>query len=246
MSGREQILDAAAQMFSEHGYKATSTREIAEAVGVKQSSLYYHFANKQEILATLLAGTVKPSLSYANRLAGTGEPPHVQLYALTHFDVSLLSSERWNIGALYSLPELRAEPFEEFRRDRQLLEHAYRRRIVEGAGSGLFQITSADVASALVFTLVESVITMRSNGMRTDSTLPAVIARGCLRLLECADEDTAIAAAECKRLLALAGSQEWDDRGSGSARAGEPGCRGRGVTAPAVNQAIQGALYSPV
>jgi AcrR family transcriptional regulator len=204
MSGREQILDAAAQMFSERGYKETSTREIAEAVGVKQSSLYYHFANKQEILATLLAGTVKPSLSFANKLARTGEPPHVQLYALTHFDVSLLSGEQWNIGALYDLPELRAEPFEGFRRDRRLLQRAYRRRIVEGAKSGVLQITSADVASALVFTLVESVITMRSNGMRIDSALPEVIARGCLRLLECADEDAATAAAECKRLLALA------------------------------------------
>jgi len=184
--------------------KATSTREIAEAVGVKQSSLYYHFANKQEILATLLAGTVKPSLSFANKLARTGEPPHVQLYALTHFDVSLLSSEQWNIGALYTLPELRAEPFEGFRRDRRLLQRAYRRRIVEGAKSGVLQITSADVASALVFMLVESVITMRSDGMRIDSALPEVIARGCLRLLECADEDATIAAAECKRLLALA------------------------------------------
>jgi AcrR family transcriptional regulator len=203
MSGREQILDAAAQMFSERGYKATSTREIAEAVGVKQSSLYYHFGNKQEILATLLAGTVKPSLSFASKLARTGEPPHVQLYALTHFDVSLLSGERWNIGALYALPELRAEPFEGFWRDRRMLERAYRRRIVEGAKSGLFQIASADVASALVFTLAESVISMRSNGMHIDSALPAVIARGCLRLLECADDDTAIAAAECKRLLAL-------------------------------------------
>ena len=203
-------------MFSEHGYKATSTREIAEAVGVKQSSLYYHFANKQEILATLLAGTVQPSLSFGSKLARTGEPPHVQLYALTHFDVSLLAGERWNIGALYALPELRAEPFEGFRRDRRLLERAYRRRIVAGAKAGLFQLTSADVASALVFTLVESVITMRSNGMRIDSALPDVIARGCLRLLECADEDTAIAAADCKRLLALGSQARQDDRGIGS------------------------------
>jgi AcrR family transcriptional regulator len=189
-------------MFSERGYRATSTREIAEAVGVKQASLYYHFASKQEILATLLAGTVKPSLTFAGKLARTGEPPHVQLYALTHFDVTLLSSGRWNIGALYVLPELRAESFAGFRRDRRLLQRAYRRRIVEGAKSGLFTITSADIASALVFTLVESVITMRSNGMRIDSALPDVIARGCLHILECGDEDTSIAALECKRLLA--------------------------------------------
>ncbi len=191
-------------MFSELGYEAASTRKIAEAVGVKQSSLYYHFASKQDILATLLAGTVKPSLAFAGRLARSGEPPHVQLYALTHFDVALLSSGRWNIGALYVLPELRAEPFEAFRRDRRLLQGAYRRRILDGMRAGLLRAESSTVASALVFALAESVITMRSDGMRIHPALADTIARACLQLLECADEDVASASSECKRLLALA------------------------------------------
>lgn len=191
-------------MFSELGYEAASTRKIAEAVGVKQSSLYYHFASKQDILATLLAGTVKPSLAFAGKLALSGEPPHVQLYALTHFDVALLSSGRWNIGALYVLPELRAEPFETFRRDRRLLQGAYRRRITDGMQAGLFRFESSAIASALVFALAESVITMRSNGMRIRPALAGTIARACLKLLECADEDVASASTECKRLLALA------------------------------------------
>jgi AcrR family transcriptional regulator len=203
-TGREQILDAAAQMFSELGYEAASTRKIAEAVGVKQSSLYYHFASKQDILATLLAGTVKPSLAFAGRLAHSGEPPHVQLYALTHFDVALLSSGRWNIGALYVLPELRSEPFETFRRDRRRLLDAYRRKILDGTKAGLFRVESSAVASALVFALAESVITMRSSGMRIHPALADTIARACLQLLECADENVASASIECKRLRALA------------------------------------------
>jgi len=35
---------------------------------------YYHFASKQDILAALLAGTVKPSLTFAGKLARGGEP----------------------------------------------------------------------------------------------------------------------------------------------------------------------------
>ena len=68
-SARDQILDAAAEMFVTQGYHAASTRRIAEVVGVKQASLYYHFSSKQDILATLLAGTVQPSLRFATRLA---------------------------------------------------------------------------------------------------------------------------------------------------------------------------------
>lgn len=40
-TAREEILDQAARLFTEHGYSATSTRDIAEACGVRQASLYY-------------------------------------------------------------------------------------------------------------------------------------------------------------------------------------------------------------
>jgi AcrR family transcriptional regulator len=202
-SGRDQILDAAAQMFSEQGYSATSTRRIAEAVGVKQASLYYHFASKQDILTELLAGTVRPSLAFSARLARTDEPPHVQLYALTAFDVALLCSGRWNVGALYTLPELRAEQFEDFRRDRRKLKRAYGRRVAAGLRDGVFDAASAGVATALVFALAESVISMRADGVRTGTALGSVIATSCLRLLDCDATNLKTAAAECARLLAL-------------------------------------------
>ena len=204
VNGREQILDAAAEMFSEHGYGAASTRKIAEAVGVKQASLYYHFASKQDILANLLAGTVRPSLAFGNRLARTGEPAHVQLYALTYFDVRLLSSGRWNIGVLYTLPELRAEQFADFRRDRRLLKRAYGRRIAAGLRASTFSAASADLATALVFALAESVISMRVDGAHLEAVLPDLIASSALRLLACGEQDVAIAAAECEQLQALA------------------------------------------
>ena len=48
---REEILAAAAGLFAERGYAATSTRLIADTVGIRQASLYYHFANKEQILS---------------------------------------------------------------------------------------------------------------------------------------------------------------------------------------------------
>lgn len=201
-SGRDQILDAAAQMFSEQGYSAASTRRIAEAVGVKQASLYYHFASKQDILAELLAGTVRPSLAFSARLARSDEPPHIQLYALTAFDVALLCSRRWNVGALYTLPELRAEQFADFRRDRLMLKRAYGRRVTAGLRDGVFSATNAGVATALVFALAESVIAMRADGVHTGTRLGDVIATGCLRLLDCDATDLKTAAVESARLLA--------------------------------------------
>lgn len=50
---RQQILDVAADLFIEKGYDATSLREISEKIGVTKAALYYHFANKQDILRAL-------------------------------------------------------------------------------------------------------------------------------------------------------------------------------------------------
>lgn len=54
-STKQRILDAALDLFSSSGYEGVSVKQIAAAVGIKDSSLYKHFASKQEIYDTLMA-----------------------------------------------------------------------------------------------------------------------------------------------------------------------------------------------
>lgn len=51
---KQDILEAALNLFSYQGFEATSVFQIAEAVGIRKASLYSHFSGKQEILDTLL------------------------------------------------------------------------------------------------------------------------------------------------------------------------------------------------
>lgn len=51
---KEKILKTSLKLFSDKGFKATTVRDIAGAMGVKQSALYNHFKNKDEILETLV------------------------------------------------------------------------------------------------------------------------------------------------------------------------------------------------
>jgi AcrR family transcriptional regulator len=46
----ERLLEAAATLFAERGYAAASTREIAEILGIRKASLYYHVENKEDLL----------------------------------------------------------------------------------------------------------------------------------------------------------------------------------------------------
>ena len=51
---REKILDVSLELFSQKGYSAVSIRDICKCVGIKESSVYYHFQNKQNIFDVLL------------------------------------------------------------------------------------------------------------------------------------------------------------------------------------------------
>ncbi|TDC77172.1 TetR/AcrR family transcriptional regulator [Micromonospora sp. KC606] len=156
-TAREEILDAAAELFAQRGYAATSTRLIAETVGIRQASLYYHFANKEQILAELLEATVRPSLAYAGELADTDLEPAAALRELVRYDVDVLLGARWNIGILYALPEVASEPFARFRREREQLRLTYRRLVAAASDT----TEDTDITGDLVFGLVESVIGMR-------------------------------------------------------------------------------------
>ena len=51
---REQILQTAVNLFSQRGFKGTTTKEIAKAAGVSEAIIFRHFANKGELYGAIL------------------------------------------------------------------------------------------------------------------------------------------------------------------------------------------------
>ena len=51
---RSQLVKAAARLFRRHGFDATSTRDIAAAVGMHAGSPFYHFKSKGELLHAVI------------------------------------------------------------------------------------------------------------------------------------------------------------------------------------------------
>jgi AcrR family transcriptional regulator len=50
---RKQILDASLHLFSQRGFARTSVRDIAQAAGITDAAIYYHFASKRELFEAL-------------------------------------------------------------------------------------------------------------------------------------------------------------------------------------------------
>ena len=51
---RHQILHIAVSLFSERGFRGTTTKEIAHAAGVSEAMVFRHFATKEELYAAIL------------------------------------------------------------------------------------------------------------------------------------------------------------------------------------------------
>lgn len=168
-SGRQRILEAAAELFVRNGYAATSTREIARMVDIKQPSLYYHFSHKSHILNELLLGTAMPALLHARELrADESLSPRERLTRLITYDVTLLCSGQWNLGTLYLLPEVQAPEFAEFQQTRQELYKCYRQFVRDFiAAAGLADPAIPNPVD-LVYYLVEGVIVRRDHRQGLD------------------------------------------------------------------------------
>lgn len=57
--GRERLMQAAFELFSERGYADVPIHEIAEAAGMTRSAPYYHFRNKEELYVEVTRREIK-------------------------------------------------------------------------------------------------------------------------------------------------------------------------------------------
>lgn len=65
---KQRILDVSLDLFSKNGFSAVSIRDICKQVQIKESSIYYHFKNKQAIFDELLAQFEKCATDLMNQL----------------------------------------------------------------------------------------------------------------------------------------------------------------------------------
>jgi len=96
------IVTAAAQLFAQNGYSGTTTGEIAREAGLQQSSLYYYFSNKSEILSALIYPLTRMQIEYLNCMRRIRRRAASKLWRFIEFDVETLSRAPVNITEVLS------------------------------------------------------------------------------------------------------------------------------------------------
>jgi AcrR family transcriptional regulator len=117
---RTGIVNAATRLFSEKGYAQTTMSDIARAAGLQQSSLYYWFRNKEQLLGETLLVNRAPLKFIAEVGAGSGSPA-VKLYRLLRFDTMQLALSPIDFNEIQRIAHDQRAEFHQFWTDYERL-----------------------------------------------------------------------------------------------------------------------------
>ncbi len=152
----QAILDAARKLFRSRGFAATSTRQIAEAAGLRQPSLFHHFSSKTAILQAIVDLAVAPELAFIDSESRRGLEPDVALYRYARFVYTNLATNPNVIGSPLQFPETDAGDFKAFWRAYERIYSTLKSHIAAGVAAGLFDPVDVDVAAEQTFALLEA------------------------------------------------------------------------------------------
>lgn len=91
---RVQLLDAAASLFGERGFHATSMRDIAKAVDMLSGSIYYHFESKEEMLLAVYTEAAKRVAEAVDKAIASETEPWRRLEAASAAHLEMLINFR--------------------------------------------------------------------------------------------------------------------------------------------------------
>jgi AcrR family transcriptional regulator len=94
---RQDAIRAAAAVFADKGYHGSSTRDIAEKLGIKQGSLYYYFNSKEEALVEVCLYAMRDYVNHMEAIASADQPFEAKLIATI---TSHISKYREQNGAM--------------------------------------------------------------------------------------------------------------------------------------------------
>jgi len=177
---RERILREASQLFARKGYTGTSTREIAAEVGIRQPSLFHHFASKREILETLLAYSVDDATEIAWRHARARGPAAERLYHFVYEDTAYLCRSPYDLSGVHVTEIMQDDDFAFWHDRLEHLHEAIREMVRQGVGRREF--AKVDPAFAQEMITAMNIVIIRRYSSRTPGSVESV-ARECADLV---------------------------------------------------------------
>jgi AcrR family transcriptional regulator len=138
---RAEILAVATRRFAEHGFEATTVRQIADDVNILSGSLYHHFATKDEMLHEIVRDAVLQMRDNTRRIAAAPLDAEHRLVALILLDLGELTRNQEAHAILNNERKFfrRREEFAYVVQAKKEAYLAWRAVLEDGAAGGLFK-----------------------------------------------------------------------------------------------------------
>jgi AcrR family transcriptional regulator len=203
---RDRILFESAELIAQRGYQATTTRDVADAVGIRQPSLFHHFPSKAAIVEALLEWDLGSAVPRVNRIARSDAPAAVRLYAYLQGDVAHLATAKFNLSGVYADQVIGLPEFAKWADMHEGLLRTVESMVREGIEAGEFlAVDPTLVRQAIASTLIGALTVHSGRGRHSDrlgGEVAHLIVRGLLR--DCDQIDAiAAAASELDRALPI-------------------------------------------
>jgi AcrR family transcriptional regulator len=160
---RDEILAAAAQIFSQKGFHATSMHDIAEAVKLQKASLYHHVTSKQEILVEVLDQALDLFIANMQAVMARPLPPDEMLRQAMQTYLTTILQQR-DLASVLLLEHRSLEPELHNRhiprRDR--FERLWRDLIQQGLEAGCYHDVDPAMTARALLGVMNWVITWYS------------------------------------------------------------------------------------
>ncbi len=153
---KRRILEAAARLFHEKGYAATSMRDLAGEVHLKASSLYNHIQSKEDLLQRICFSHARRFLEAMDEVEGRGDlAPAEKVAELVRLHIEMALSDASSVTAFNDEWKHLGEPMlSEFRSMRRDYENRFLAILREGMAKGGIRKMDPQV---LLHTLLSSV-----------------------------------------------------------------------------------------
>lgn len=133
---REHIVAVASALFAEHGVEAVTMAQIAEGSGLQQSSIYYWFRSKSDVLASILERVNRIPLAIVEREREAPGPILDRIFRLVREDVLALCAFPFDINEIHRLARRAPEDFAAYWDERDRLDAEVEALIAEGVAAG--------------------------------------------------------------------------------------------------------------